>query len=1013
MTTLGGTTLGGGGPAKKAAAKKKPAGGRGAGGGAPAAAAAGTALGGAAAAPAATTEAAATTPATPTQAATPAPTTTAPLAATGTALGGGGTALGGTALGGGGPAKKAKKAAPPPAAAAPAAAAAASGGTALGGAPATTETDGGGDGTAQGLSAAAKKKNKKKKKAAAPATGVTPAELLPDPAPKPDPKEKGNAAARNKMKAVAARILKEKEEQRLREEEEKRRIEEEERKAEEERIAAEKRAIEDAAKRAIKKEEQKKRREENAKIEAEKRRQEHLKRLGIKAPVKGQPGQAPKKQSQMYNAPKKAKPANTASTTASDNTQSATDGQDQQKDDEDDWERNALVAPGEDESKLQDGDSNGSAAASSDDTNTTNKKEAPSDPTNKDALDGIEEAPAATDTTSSASPATGDKKQRDLRSPICCVLGHVDTGKTKLLDKIRRTNVQGGEAGGITQQIGATYFPLEVLQAATRELLEGGKFSIRVPGLLIIDTPGHESFTNLRSRGSSLCDIAILVVDIMHGLEQQTIESIKLLRMRKTPFIVALNKIDRLFGWKTTAGAPFQSTFAKQQASVKQEFENRVQETIVNFAEQELNAELYYKNKDMNTYVSLVPTSAVTGEGIPDLLTLLLKLTQTRLSAKITTLSSFQATVLEVKVVEGLGTTIDVILSNGVLHEGDRIVMAGLGGPIVTNIRALLTPHPCKEIRVKTPYIRHKEVKAAQGVKISAQGLEKAVAGSTLVVVNPGDDEERIMSHIQSDLTDLFSKVSKRGVLVQASTLGSLEALLTFLKSSEIPVSAVNLGPVHRSDVIKASVNVGEDETRGKKKEYGTILAFDVKVTREAREEAAKAGVKIFTADIIYHLFDQFTAYVAEIKAQQRVSALEKLVYPCALEILPDCIFMQKDPILIGVRVKEGSLKMGTPLCVLKVNEDDKKKEVKFLGRVTGIEENRRVQQEADVDAEVAVKIEGGNVLYGRHFDYKDEVFALITRESIDLMKEYFREELKDKDMLRLIKKLKERLDIL
>ncbi|XP_011629155.1 eukaryotic translation initiation factor 5B [Amborella trichopoda] len=295
--------------------------------------------------------------------------------------------------------------------------------------------------------------------------------------------------------------------------------------------------------------------------------------------------------------------------------------------------------------------------------------------------------------------ALSKRSADDLRSPICCILGHVDTGKTKLLDCIRRTNVQVGEAGGITQQIGATYFPMENIRERTKELKSDA--NLRVPGLLVIDTPGHESFTNLRSRGSGLCDIAILVIDIMHGLEPQTIESINLLKMRHTPFIVALNKVDRLYGWKNCPDAPIRNALKQQSREVNNEFETRLSQIITQLKEQGLNSELYYRNKEIRKYVSIVPTSAITGEGIPDLLMLLVQLTQKMMEEKLMYISEVQCTVLEVKVIEGLGTTIDVVLVNGVLHEGDQIVVCGMQGPIVTNIRALLTPHPMKELRVK------------------------------------------------------------------------------------------------------------------------------------------------------------------------------------------------------------------------------------------------------------------------------------------------------------------------
>ncbi|KAF6151472.1 hypothetical protein GIB67_016284 [Kingdonia uniflora] len=338
----------------------------------------------------------------------------------------------------------------------------------------------------------------------------------------------------------------------------------------------------------------------------------------------------------------------------------------------------------------------------------------------------------------------------NLRSPICCIMGHVDTGKTKLLDCIRGTNVQEGEAGGITQQIGATYFPAENIRERTKELKADA--TLRVPGLLVIDTPGHESFTNLRSRGSGLCDIAILVVDIMHGLEPQTIESLNLLKMRDTEFIVALNKVDRLYGWKPCPNAPILKAMKQQSTDVQNEFNMRVTQIKVQFMEQGLNTELYYKNKEMGKTFSIVPTSAISGEGIPDLLLLLVQWTSKTMVEKLMFSDEMQCIVLEVKVIEGLGTTIDVILINGILREGDQIVVGGMQEPIVTTIRSLLTPHPMKELRIKGSYLHHKELKAAQGIKITAQGLDHAIAGTSLYVVGPEDDLEDIKEAADQDI---------------------------------------------------------------------------------------------------------------------------------------------------------------------------------------------------------------------------------------------------------------------
>ncbi|TWU75558.1 hypothetical protein ED733_006241 [Metarhizium rileyi] len=604
--------------------------------------------------------------------------------------------------------------------------------------------------------------------------------------------------------------------------------------------------------------------------------------------------------------------------------------------------------------------------------------------------------------------ALAARSKDNLRSPICCILGHVDTGKTKLLDKIRQTNVQEGEAGGITQQIGATYFPVDAIKQKTAVINPNNEFEFKVPGLLVIDTPGHESFSNLRSRGSSLCNIAILVVDIMHGLEPQTLESMRLLRDRKTPFIVALNKIDRLYGWKKVDNNGFRESLALQNKAVHNEFKKRLEETKLAFAEQGFNSELFYENKSMSKFVSLVPTSAHTGEGIPDMLKLIVQLTQERMVGSLMYLSEVQATVLEVKAIEGFGMTIDVILSNGILREGDRIVLCGTEGAIKTNIRALLTPAPLRELRLKSQYVHNKEVKAALGVKISAPGLEGAIAGSRLMVVGPDDDEEDIEDEVVADLASLLSRVEKtgRGVSVQASTLGSLEALLDFLKDCKIPVANVGIGPVYKRDVMQCGIMLE------KAPDYAVMLCFDVKVDKEAHAYAEDQGIKIFTADIIYHLFDSFTKHMEEMLAKKKEDSKMLAVFPCVLK--PVAVFNKTGPIVIGVDVVEGQLKINTPIAAVKTNAVTGVKEVISLGRVTSIErEHKQIPVCKKGQPSVAVKVEmgGHQPTYGRQLEEDDTLYSLVSRASIDCLKEFYRKDVTN-DEWQLIIKLKPLFDI-
>ncbi|XP_017290053.1 eukaryotic translation initiation factor 5B isoform X2 [Kryptolebias marmoratus] len=592
-----------------------------------------------------------------------------------------------------------------------------------------------------------------------------------------------------------------------------------------------------------------------------------------------------------------------------------------------------------------------------------------------------------------------------LRAPVVCVLGHVDTGKTKILDKLRHTHVQDGEAGGITQQIGATNVPKETIEEQTKMVKNFDRENVKIPGMLIIDTPGHESFSNLRNRGSSLCDIAILVVDVMHGLEPQTIESINLLKEKKCPFIVALNKIDRLYDWKKSPDTDVVATLKKQKKNTKDEFDERSKAIIVEFAQQGLNAALFYENKDPRTFVSLVPTSAHSGDGMGNLIALLVELTQTMLARRLAHCDELRAQVMEVKALPGMGTTIDVILINGCLREGETIIVPGVEGPIVTQIRGLLLPPPLKELRVKNQYEKHKEVSTSQGVKILGKDLEKALAGLPLLVAHKEDEVPVLKDELVRELKQTLSsiKLEEKGVYVQASTLGSLEALLEFLRTSKVPYAGINIGPVHKKDVMKASTMLEHDV------QYAVILAFDVKVERESQEMADSLGVRIFSAEIIYHLFDAFTKYREDYKKAKQEEFKHVAVFPVKLRVLPQFIFNSRDPIVMGVSVEAGVLKQGTPLCVPSRGFVD-------IGVVTSIEMNHKPVDSAKKGQEICVKIEPipgeAPKMYGRHFEATDIMVSKITRASIDALKNWFRDEMQKSDW-QLIMELKKTFEII
>ena len=550
------------------------------------------------------------------------------------------------------------------------------------------------------------------------------------------------------------------------------------------------------------------------------------------------------------------------------------------------------------------------------------------------------------------------------RQPIVCVLGHVDTGKTLLLDKIRKTTVQAREAGGITQHIGASFFPVETIKQLIGPLLSTMKGAIEIPGLLIVDTPGHEAFTNLRRRGGSVADIAILVIDILRGFEAQTHECIEILKTRKTPFIVAVNKVDRVPGWKSQPAAPFLKAYASQDAYVKEDVDNRLYGIMGTFSRLGFRTDRFDHIKDFTSTIALVPTSAKTGEGITELLMVLVGLTQQYLKKQLqTTEGPAKGSVLEVKEEPGLGLTLNTIIYDGTLQKDDLIVVGGKEKPIVTRIRAILVPKPLDEIRdPRDKFASVDSVFAAAGVKIVASGLEGALAGAPLYAVPSGEAPEKYAALVTEEIGRIRIATEVEGIVLKTDTLGSLEAIAGILKRNNVQIRIADVGDVSKRDVIEASV------VKAREPLCGVILAFGVKILPDAEKEAANNGIQIFKEPIIYNLVDKYTEWLKSKREAKIEQEFGKLVKPGKIRVMEGYIFRRAKPAIFGVEVLGGQLK---PKCALVRAEDGED-----VGEVQQIQDRGKALSEAKQNMQVAVSMDKPTV--GRHVFEKDILYVKV-----------------------------------
>ncbi|HET8857434.1 MAG TPA: translation initiation factor IF-2 [Nitrososphaeraceae archaeon] len=591
-----------------------------------------------------------------------------------------------------------------------------------------------------------------------------------------------------------------------------------------------------------------------------------------------------------------------------------------------------------------------------------------------------------------------------LRQPVVVVLGHVDSGKTSLLDKIRGTGVQAREAGGITQHIGASFFPIETIKKITGRLYERlTKTDEQIPGLLFIDTPGHEVFANLRSRGGSAADIAIVVADINKGFEPQTIESIEILKKRKVPFVVALNKVDMLSGWKEkkkgdiktdkqlqiktdiSANLPFITEEIKNQDShILTLLDEKIYTVVGSLSRMGFNSEAFWRIKEFDKELAIVPISAVSGVGIPELMTVLVGLAQQYMKKRLERHDDYiRGIVLEVKEEQGLGPSANMILIDGTIKQGDMIMAAKRDKIIVTKVKALLLPKPLDEMRDPRDKFRSvNEVISAAGLKIVSPDLEGILAGTPLYVVKNKEEENKIRHLIESEVKGTFiNNTNSLGVILRCDTIGSLEAIIDMLRKENIPIQTADIGHITRRDVLASSA------VKEKNRYLGAILGFNVKVLDDAKKESEERQVQIFNEKIIYNLVRNYTDWVQYQKEHADSIIFNEIPPICKIQFLKGFVFRRNDPAVFGAEILVGKLRQKIHI----INENGAK-----IGIIHQIQDKGKSIEEATKGMQVAVSIRGPTI--GRQINEGDIFYTDLNSRQAKLLIERFLHRLNEEE---------------
>ena len=563
-----------------------------------------------------------------------------------------------------------------------------------------------------------------------------------------------------------------------------------------------------------------------------------------------------------------------------------------------------------------------------------------------------------------------------LRQPVVVVLGHVDSGKTSLLDKIRGTAVQAREVGGITQHIGASFFPIDIIKQISGNLyLNLAKSQAQVPGLLVIDTPGHEVFANLRIRGGSAADIAIVVVDANKGLEAQTIESLEILRKRKVPFVIALNKLDLISGWRKTGDHSLSNEIRKQDQITQSILDEKIYGVVGSLSRLGYTSEAYWRIKDFTREVAIVPVSAVTGGGIPELLVVLVGLTQQYLGQKLERHEgSARGIVLEVNEEIGLGPSANIILLDGVLKQGATIIVAKRDASIVTKAKALLVPRPLDEMRdPRDKFMPVAEVAAAAGLKITSPDLEGVLAGSPIYVLEKKGDEVRLKSLLHSEVNAAFISTESNGIILKCDTIGSIEAITDMLNKESVAIQSADIGYITRRDVIAASA------VKEKDRYLGVVLGFNVRILEDALKEAQERDIKIFNEQIIYNLVRSYVDWAKYQKEHEESILFNEIPPICKFQFMKGFIFRRNNPAVFGAEILIGKLRQKIRV----INDSGKK-----VGTVHQIQDSGKTIDEATKGMQVAISIREPTI--GRQINEGDFFYTDLGSRNAKMLIERF-----------------------